>query len=148
KMKCRKCGTTIPIRAEPSKHELAAAPLVSAESLRPQPPRRGGAVGAKAPQGEAVAPVPQIALPPPSVEWHAGIDGQTVGPMSVREIERRVGDGSISEETFVWCEGMDGWKQIPDVAELAPILTRSRRPIAAAPPSMPMQAKAQRLAPQ
>jgi predicted Zn finger-like uncharacterized protein len=148
KMKCRKCGTTIPIRAEPSKHELATAPLVSAESLRPQPPRGGGALGASASAVEFIAPAPEIALPPPSVEWHAGIDGQTVGPMSVREIERRVGEGSINQETFVWCEGMDGWKQIPDVPELALILTRSRRPITAAPPSMPMQAKAQRVAPQ
>jgi hypothetical protein len=68
--------------------------------------------------------------------------------MTVREIERRVGEGSITEETFLWREGMDGWKQIPEVPELYPILTRSLRPIAAPPPSMPMQAKAQRLAPQ
>lgn len=148
KMKCRKCGSTIPIRAELSPLDLAKAPLVRAESLKPQPPRgraAGGVQGAAALEFEA--PAPEVAPPPPSVEWHAGIDGKTVGPMTLREIERRVGEGSINEETFVWRDGMDGWKQIPDVPELVPILTRSLRPIAAPPPSMPMQAKAQRVAP-
>jgi hypothetical protein len=64
--------------------------------------------------------------------------------MSVREIERRVGDGSINAETYLWREGMDGWKPMPQVPELAPILTRSLRPLAAPPPSMPAPAKAQR----
>lgn len=146
-MKCRKCGATIPIRAEPSTQELAKAPLVSAESLKPQPPRAKSAATRRGEEVEAVAPAPDIAPPPPGIEWHAGIDGKTVGPMTVREIERRIGEGSINEETFVWREGMDGWKQIPEVPELAPILTRSLRPVAPPPPSMPMQAKAQRLVP-
>lgn len=141
KMKCRKCGTTIPIQAEPSERELARAPLVRADSLKPSPspPRRTGTGGAGTTQE---APVPEIATTQVA-EWHAGIDGKAVGPMTLHEFERRIGEGSIHEETFVWREGMDGWKQIPDVPELFPILQRSIRPMAPPPPSMPMQAKQQ-----
>ncbi len=143
-MKCRKCGTTIPIHAGPGKQDLARAPVVRADSLKPQVPRGAGRKTPEAPQAAVMeAPVPDVAAQPPAAEWHAGIEGKPVGPMTLHEFERRIGEGSITEETFVWKEGMDGWKQIPEVPELMVILRRSMRPIAAPPPSMPMRAKQQ-----
>lgn len=134
KMKCRKCGTMIPIRA-PTRQSIAAAPLVSAQSLAPSVPGKSFVA-------PAVAPPPHT-----EVEWHAGINGQAIGPMTRKELERRVREGSVNAETFVWHEGMDGWKQVPDVAELAGLLDERDGAIAPPPPSMPAQAKAQALRP-
>lgn len=136
KMKCRKCGTTIPIRA-PTAHSIAAAPMVRAQSLAPSVRGRS-----------APAPAPAVAPPPPTeIEWHAGINGQALGPMTRRELERRVREGSVNKETFVWHEGMSGWKQIPEVPELEGLLEQDAGMIAPPPPSMPAQAKAQALRP-
>ncbi len=126
KMKCRKCGTIIPIVAEPSGKSVAAAPIVPAMSLPPQM--------------EAPVP-PSIPAPVEPSEWHAGINGAPVGPMKRSEVAQRIADGEMTAETYVWREGMDGWKVIPEVAELASFL---RDPSLLPPPSMPPQAKAQK----
>ncbi len=123
KMKCRKCGTIIPIRAAPSTGSMAAAPVVRAQSLRPHQP-------------VSEAPIPAVAA-----EWHAGIGGASIGPLSKGEIEKRVADGSVTPETFVWREGMDGWEKISEIPELHSVLATVG--LAAPPPSMPVEAKRQ-----
>lgn len=140
KMKCRKCGTVIPIRANPSKKSLAAAPVVQAQSLKPKPAGAPGALrSARLPKIDAPAP-PSIPTQPPPAEWHAGIGGSAVGPLTFRDLERRIMDGEITSDTFIWREGMDGWKQVPDVPEVAPLLESI---VMAGPPSMPAVAKSQ-----
>jgi hypothetical protein len=62
-------------------------------------------------------------------------------------MERRVKEGSINAETYCWKEGMDGWEQVPLIAELKDLLTKKPEPLVAAPPSMPAPAKAQAPAP-
>lgn len=146
KMKCRKCGTVIPIRAEPSHRELAAAPVVHAQSLKPSQqslaakPGGYGLSASRLPVIEAPAP-PSIPTQPPPSEWHAGIDGSAVGPLTFQELQRHIMDGTITADTFIWRDGMDGWKQVPDVPEVAPLLEAIELE---GPPSMPAVAKAQR----
>ncbi len=144
KMKCRKCGTVIPIRADPSHRTLAAAPVVHAQSMKPSQQslaaRRGGLSAARLPTIDAPAP-PSVPTQPPPSEWHAGIDGSAVGPLTFQELERHIMDGSINADTFIWRDGMDGWKQVPDVPEVAPLLEAVEM---GGPPSMPAVAKAQR----
>ncbi len=143
-MKCRKCGTVIPIRADPSHRTLAAAPVVHAQSLKPSQQslaaKRGGVSAARLPTIDAPAP-PSVPTQPPPSEWHAGIDGSAVGPLTFQDLERRIMDGSINADTFIWRDGMDGWKQVPDVPEVAPLLEAVE---VGGPPSMPAVAKAQR----
>lgn len=140
KMKCRKCGTVIPIRANPSKKSLAAAPVVQAQSLKPRvAPAPTGLRAARIPKIDAPAP-PSIPTQPPPAEWHAGIGGSAIGPLTFHDLERRIMDGDITSDTFIWREGMDGWKQVPDVPEVAPLLESI---VMAGPPSMPAVAKSQ-----
>src|SRR6187551_778299 len=127
KMKCRKCGTLIPIVATPSRHSILAAPSVRGTSLKPE--------------REAPAP-PSIPSQLEGDEWHAGINGSPVGPMTRTEVGERIKKGEITAETFVWRDGMDGWKVVPEVAELSALLGET--PPLLAPPSMPPKAKAQR----
>jgi predicted Zn finger-like uncharacterized protein len=124
KMKCRKCGTVIPIVAQPSKSTVARAPIVHAHSLKPTPGRGGP---------------PTVPAQAPAAVWHAGIGGSAQGPMTEAQLGELVRGGSATRETFVWKEGMDGWKQLDQVPELASVLAGGAT--ALGPPSMPAQAK-------
>ena len=199
KMKCRKCGTHIPIQGKamsiapvlsssgggtPSMAATALSLAPTAGSLAPSAPSSaGGRPGASAPWPAGVprasAPAPQIrqkrpvssdrlqlsipAAPAPNYtsggygkpagapsmpapakaqtapepQWHAGIGGKVVGPLGERELIEKIQSTQITEETFVWKDGMSDWKPIPEIPELAPLLVHLP-----APPSMPAKAKA------
>lgn len=79
---------------------------------------------AQAPQAApaAVTPPPP---PPPPVEkvWHIAENGAAQGPYGRGHLGRMVGDGSVTRDTLVWSQGMDGWKPAGEVAELAQLFT-------------------------
>lgn len=134
KMKCRKCGALIPIVTDPSKKAVASVPLSRALSILPE-------LAAPAPPS-LIPQVRPAGLSEP-VEWHAGIKGKPVGPMTRTELAEWIKKGDVSAETYVWRDGMDGWKVLPQVPELSGLLAAA----ILAPPSMPPQAKAQGKAP-
>lgn len=85
----------------------------------------GGRMGpwGTAPEAAAAAPPPP---PPPSpVEkvWHIAKEGAAEGPYGRGHLGRLVADGSVTRETLVWAQGMDGWKPAGEVAELAQLFT-------------------------
>jgi hypothetical protein len=43
---------------------------------------------------------------------------QQHGPLSFKEFEAAWKDGSLTPESYVWAEGMDGWKQVISMPEL------------------------------
>jgi predicted Zn finger-like uncharacterized protein len=130
KMKCRKCGTLIPIVAEPSHKTPGADSVRRAATIKP----------------EVVAFAPPSLLPQlEAQEWHAGIKGKPVGPLSRSEVATRIRSGDISAETYVWRDGMDGWKVLPEVPQLSDLLKEA--PELLPPPSMPARAKQQGAAP-
>lgn len=43
--------------------------------------------------------------------WYVVIDGQTVGPLTDTAVQRRMSDGTITDETLVWRAGMDSWQR-------------------------------------
>ncbi len=55
-------------------------------------------------------------------EWFYGLDGSEDGPLDLEEIKAKIRDGSISEEHFVWREGMTDWVPLEDVPELSVVL--------------------------
>jgi membrane protease subunit (stomatin/prohibitin family) len=63
--------------------------------------------------------------PPPPVEkvWHIAIDGETTGPFSKAAMGRKVSDGSLTRDAYVWTPGQDGWLRAEDVSELAQLFT-------------------------
>jgi predicted Zn finger-like uncharacterized protein len=64
--------------------------------------------------------------------WYAGIRDVPVGPLSRVELAARVQAGDIVPETLVWREGLDDWRPLQNIAELADLL---RPPAAASGPS-------------
>nr|HQU70578.1 DUF4339 domain-containing protein [Albidovulum sp.] len=77
-----------------------------------------------APEAAAAAPPPPPP-PPPAVEkvWHIAREGAAQGPYGRGHMGRLVADGSVTRETLVWAQGMDGWKPAGEVAELGQLFT-------------------------
>ncbi|HUU02373.1 MAG TPA: AgmX/PglI C-terminal domain-containing protein [Myxococcota bacterium] len=55
-------------------------------------------------------------------EWFYGLDGSEDGPLDLEKIKAKIRDGSISEEHFVWREGMTDWVPLEDVPDLSVVL--------------------------
>ena len=57
-------------------------------------------------------------------EWfYLGEDGkENVGPFSTKEMAEYHKDGGIDDDTWIWNEGMEGWKQLKDYEEFSSYL--------------------------
>ena len=60
--------------------------------------------------------------PPPSTGmWHASVNGQSIGPMTLEQFAQGVAAGQFSASTYVWTAGMPNWvpaSQVPQFASL------------------------------
>ena len=75
-----------------------------------------------APAGAGAPPAPGAAAPPPpppQQAFHVAINGETKGPFSPQQISQGISQGQIATSTLVWTAGMDGWKPISEVPQLA-----------------------------
>lgn len=196
RMKCRKCGHMIEVRAEVTETSVSrglpvevsmseasdvaamssgsVAPKVAAKPQKPPPPRgsslstslnkpppprgtapRGPAksVTSASMAGKAPASAPPSALAGafqksvakenPSLldlsgskEWYVAINGVPVGPVRVAELRRKAALGSVGDDSLVWQEGMEEWRPVKAIAELAALVreaAQSGRPSLAAP---------------
>ncbi|MCF3652530.1 GYF domain-containing protein [Synoicihabitans lomoniglobus] len=43
------------------------------------------------------------------MQWYYAIDGQRHGPISEQEFAQLVADGTVSDETLVWHQGLEAW---------------------------------------
>lgn len=159
KMKCRKCEHPILIRGpqeaeapKAPKAPKAPAPKRGGSSVKPAPKRRSGssvgprpvsrpapaaasALGAEFRRGGSLAPEP--APQRTQVEWYAAINDVPVGPIKRDELARKIGTGAVHAKSLCWREGMDDWKPLEQVPELASLLASRRVP---APPPRPATA--------
>lgn len=56
--------------------------------------------------------------------WYYGSQGQQNGPIPESELRVLLADGTITQQTLVWRDGLVEWKPVAEVAELqAPPLT-------------------------
>jgi hypothetical protein len=55
------------------------------------------------------------------IEWFYGKEGQQYGPVDEVTLRARAATGEIGPGDLVWREGMDSWKPIAEVPELAGI---------------------------
>jgi predicted Zn finger-like uncharacterized protein len=100
KIRCRNCGETMEIKSTSSRESMPAA-------------------GSKP---------PVAAAPAAKKIWYVGLDGREEGPLSEEEITQLARQGRIGTEHFVWREGINDWKPIVDVPELAALFTRPPKP--------------------
>ncbi len=70
--------------------------------------------------------------PPPQLQYSVAINGQTMGPFNLQQLQQMVQNGQLTSSTHVWKQGMAGWETAGVVNELS-ILFSSMPP----PPPMP-----------
>jgi predicted Zn finger-like uncharacterized protein len=160
RMDCRRCGHNITIRADmrvddaddvevakPSARPAGAArggsvvgpSPVAASQRAPRPAGLTGAHGA-VPSGSAlgadfrrnVGTTADAPRSTPLDQWHVAINDVPVGPLRRDEILRKSAMGAVTVDSLCWREGLDDWRPIRDVPELAALLRRSLAPEPAA----------------
>jgi hypothetical protein len=97
-------------------------------AFRPQQPQMGAGMGmGAAPQ----MPGMQMKQPTPQVSYMVGVNGQQAGPFDWNQLQQLVQQGQLTQQTYVWKQGMPNWAFAGQVQELQPLFMN------AAPPQMP-----------
>ncbi|MGO9839241.1 MAG: zinc-ribbon domain-containing protein [Polyangiaceae bacterium] len=88
KIRCRKCGATIVVNG----------------------------TGGAATNGSVVPEPAQHAAPPEGGEqWHVNVNENDQRTMSMADLVEAYNAGAVTQETFIWTDGMDDWKPLSDV---------------------------------
>jgi predicted Zn finger-like uncharacterized protein len=164
RMKCRKCGNSIEVRAavtetsvnskiptepppaggsgqahgaEPGKIPRPGRSLATSLSNAPKPaPARPGAprsqdagnlAGAfhrnvQSSREDEISVALDLRELSAADEWYVAINGVPVGPIRVAEMRRKGAIGVVTEESLCWQEGMEEWRPVRAVAELAALV--------------------------
>jgi predicted Zn finger-like uncharacterized protein len=88
KIRCRKCGSTIVVNG--------TAGAAANGSVAPEPPQAGGA-----PEG--------------GEQWHVNVNENDQRSMSMADLVEAYNSGVVTQETYIWTDGMDDWKPLSDV---------------------------------
>lgn len=67
----------------------------------------------------------------PQVSYMVGVNGQQAGPFDWNQLQQLVQQGQLTQQTYVWKQGMPNWTFAGQVQELQPLFMN------AAPPQMP-----------
>jgi predicted Zn finger-like uncharacterized protein len=157
RMKCRKCGGAIEVRAavtetsvsvkasdvgaegssRPKAHGTTPprpAPLATSlsGSARTAAPTRNASSGESALAGafqrdvqreeQATSAGFDVRELSAADEWYVAVNGVPVGPVRVGEVRRKAAMGAVTEESLCWQEGMEEWRAIRTVTELAAVV--------------------------
>lgn len=142
RMKCRKCGHPIEVRAAVTETSTSAAPP---RAEAPRPAAKGGLATSfsaakprapQAPQSGALAGAFQRTVQDPGAsgppseqlelsvgdEWYVAINGVPVGPVRVSELRRKAAAGAVTDDSLVWQEGLEEWRPVKSIPELAALV--------------------------
>ena len=107
-------------------------------AFRQQQPQMGGGMmgGMGAPQMPGMGGAPQMPgmgmkQATPQVSYMIGVNGQQAGPFDWNQLQQLVQQGQLTQQTYVWKQGMANWDFAGNVQELQPLFMN------AAPPQMP-----------
>lgn len=95
----------------------------------PQMPGQKGMGGA--PQ------MPGMGAAVPQVQYYIGINGQQYGPCDWNKLQQLVQQGQLTQQSYVWKNGMAQWEFAGNVAELAPLFQGTAPQMPGMPPVMP-----------
>jgi membrane protease subunit (stomatin/prohibitin family) len=57
--------------------------------------------------------------PPPTIAYSVSVNGQTAGPFNLQQLQQMAQNGQLTQNTYVWKQGMAGWEVAGNVQELA-----------------------------
>lgn len=83
------------------------------------------------PPMSGMAGMPQMPGTDPQVNYMVGVNGQQFGPCNWNQLQQMVQQGTLTQQTYVWKQGMVNWEFAGQVQELQPLFMN------ATPPQMP-----------
>jgi membrane protease subunit (stomatin/prohibitin family) len=57
--------------------------------------------------------------PPPTIAYSVSVNGQTAGPFNLQQLQQMAQNGQLTQNTYVWKQGMAGWELAGNVQELS-----------------------------
>lgn len=98
----------------------------------------GGAPQMLGQKGMGGAPqMPGMGAAVPQVQYFIGINGQQYGPCDWNKLQQLVQQGQLTQQSYVWKNGMAQWEFAGNVAELAPLFQGTAPQMPGMPPTMP-----------
>ena len=98
----------------------------------------GGAPQMPGQKGMGGAPqMPGMGAAIPQVQYFIGINGQQYGPCDWNKLQQLVQQGQLTQQSYVWKNGMAQWEFAGNVAELAPLFQGIAPQMPGMPPTMP-----------
>lgn len=98
----------------------------------------GGAPQMPGQKGMGGAPqMPGMGAAVPQVQYYIGINGQQYGPCDWNKLHQLVQQGQLTQQSYVWKNGMAQWEFAGNVAELAPLFQGIAPQMPGMPPTMP-----------
>ena len=81
--------------------------------------------------------MPGMGATVPQVQYFIGINGQQYGPCDWNKLQQLVQQGQLTQQSYVWKNGMAQWEFAGNVAELAPLFQGTAPQMPGMPPTMP-----------
>ena len=98
----------------------------------------GGAPQMPGQKGMGGAPqMPGMGTAVPQVQYFIGINGQQYGPCDWNKLQQLVQQGQLTQQSYVWKNGMAQWEFAGNVAELAPLFQGTAPQMPGMPPTKP-----------
>lgn len=98
----------------------------------------GGAPQMPGQKGMGGAPqMPGMCASVPQVQYYIGINGQQYGPCDWNKLQQLVQQGQLTQQSYVWKNGMAQWEFAGNVAELTPLFQGTAPQMPGMPPTMP-----------
>ena len=98
----------------------------------------GGAPQMPGQKGMGGAPqMPEMGAAVPQVQYYIGINGQQYGPCDWNKLQQLVQQGQLTQQSYVWKNGMAQWEFAGNVTELAPLFQGTAPQMPGMPPTMP-----------
>ena len=99
----------------------------------------GGAMGTQMAgmmnnMGQQMQNQQNVPPPPPQIQYNVAVNGQTMGPFNMQQLQQMVQNGQLTTTTHVWKQGMAGWESAGSVNELSSLFGSMPPP---PPPPMP-----------
>lgn len=81
--------------------------------------------------------MPGMGAAVPQVQYYIGINGQQYGPCDWNKLQQLVQQGQLTQQSYVWKNGMAQWEFAGNVTELAPLFQGTTPQMPGMPPTMP-----------
>ena len=83
---------------------------------------------------------PQQPTPPPMpsmMQYYVNVNGQNIGPCSMQQLQQMVQSGQLTQQTYVWKQGMANWDFARNIQELSMLFGAVPPPMPPTPPVTP-----------